>query len=121
VRYPHKLSSATEQNKLGYDVDGYKYKTGYEVEEVMGIQDNKGLIWVLYLVKWMGYPEEEDWTEEPYENIDDKRLLKEYHRHDPQAAKNNRIKLKVELVHFPHEGFLTASKIPDEGFCFQEN
>ena len=39
-----------------------------------------------------GYPEEADWTEEPYENFDDKRLSMEYHRWNPQSAKDNRIK-----------------------------
>ena len=72
----------------------------------------------MYLAKWKGYQEEADWTEEPYGNFDDKRLLTEYHRRNPQAAKNNRIKCTVELVPFPHEGFLTASKTPDKGFGF---
>ena len=58
----------------------------------MGSQYSKERKRLLYLVKWKGYPEEVDWTEEPYENLDDKRLLKEYHRWNPQAAKNNRIK-----------------------------
>ena len=92
TRSPPKLASASEQNELGDDVDGYEYETGYEVEEVMGSQHSMERKRVLYLVKWKGYPEEADWTEEPYENFDDKRLLMEYHRRNPQGAKDNRIK-----------------------------
>jgi hypothetical protein len=34
MRSPAELASASEKNELGYDVDGYEYETGYEVEEV---------------------------------------------------------------------------------------
>jgi hypothetical protein len=95
---------ASEQNGLGYDVNGYKYETGYKVEEIMGSQYSKERKLVLYLVKWKGYPEEADWTEEPYENFDDKRLLMENHRRNPQAAKDNRIK-QLSLYLFPTKGF----------------
>jgi hypothetical protein len=47
---------------------------------------------VLYLVKWKGYLDEAHWTEEPYKNFDNKRLLMEYHRQNPQGVKDNRIK-----------------------------
>jgi hypothetical protein len=73
-------------------VDGYDYETDYKAEEILGSQYSKERKRVLYLVKWKGYQEEADWTVEPYENFDDKRLLKEYHRRNPQAAKDNRIK-----------------------------
>jgi hypothetical protein len=71
MRSPPEHASASEHNQLGYDVDGYEYETGYEVEQLMSSQYNKERKWVLYLVKWNGYPEEADWTEKPYENIDD--------------------------------------------------
>jgi hypothetical protein len=74
VKSPPALASASEQNDLGYDVDGYEYESGYEVVVVMGCQYNKQWKWVLYLVKWKHYPEEADWTEKTYENFDDKRL-----------------------------------------------
>ena len=68
-------------------MDGYEYETGFEVEEIMGSQYSKERKRVLYLVKWKGYPEEADWTEELYENFDDNRLLKEYHRQNPPARR----------------------------------
>jgi len=81
----------TDEHQLRYDVEGYEYQTGYEVEEIMGSQFNKECKKVLYLVKWKGYPEETDWTEELYENFDDKKLLKEFHMGNPQAAKDKRL------------------------------
>jgi len=92
IRDPSDLDAmVTEKHELGYDVKGYKYQTGYEVEEIMGSQFNKERKWVLYLVKWKGYPKETDWTEEPYENFDDKKLLREFYRRNPQAAKDKRL------------------------------
>jgi hypothetical protein len=38
-------------------MDYYEYKTGYEVEKIIGHQYNKKHKWVLYLVKWIGYLE----------------------------------------------------------------
>jgi hypothetical protein len=73
----------TDKHELGDDVEGYEYQTGYEVEEIMGSQFNKERKKVLYLVKWKGYPDETDWTEEPYENFDNKKLLKEFHMQNP--------------------------------------
>jgi hypothetical protein len=58
----------------------------------MRSQHSKEQIQFFYLVKWKGYPEEADWTEESYENFDDKRLLKEYDNRNSQAAKDIRIK-----------------------------
>jgi hypothetical protein len=72
-------------------VEGYEYQTGYEVEDIMGSQFNKEKKKVLYLVKWKGYPDETDWTEEPYENFNDKKLLREFHVRNPQAAKDKRL------------------------------
>ena len=40
------------------------------------------------MVKWRGYPDKADWTEEPYENFEDKRLLKKYHMCNPEAPKD---------------------------------
>jgi len=80
----------TDEHQVGYDVDGCEYQTGYEVKEIMCSQFNKEWKEVLYLVKWEGYPEETDWTEEPYENFDEKELLREFHRRNPQAAKDKR-------------------------------
>jgi hypothetical protein len=41
TRSPPELASASEQNELGYDVDGYQFETGYEAEEIMRSQYSK--------------------------------------------------------------------------------
>jgi hypothetical protein len=82
---------ANPANALCYDPDDYEYKTGCEVEQIMGSLFKKERKWVPYLVNCKGYPEEADWTEEPYDNFDDKRLLKQYYKRNPQATKDIRI------------------------------
>jgi hypothetical protein len=81
----------TYDHELGYGVEGYKYQIGYELKEIMDSQFNKEWKKVLYLVKWKRYPEQTDWTEEPYENFDKKELLREFHRWNPKAAKDERL------------------------------
>jgi hypothetical protein len=76
----------TDKHELGYDVEGYEYQTGYKVEDIMGSQFNKEQKNILYLVKWKGYPDNTDWTEEPYKNVDDKKLLKEFYMRNPHSA-----------------------------------
>jgi hypothetical protein len=92
IRDPPDLNAiVTAEHELGYDDEGYGYQTGYEVEEIMGSQFNKEWKKVLYLVKWKGYPDTTDRIEEPYENFDHKKLLKEFHMRNPQAAKDKRL------------------------------
>jgi hypothetical protein len=92
IRDPPDLDAmVTDEHELGYDVEGYEYQTGYEVEEIMGSQFNKERKKVLYLVKWKGYPDETDCIEEPYENFDNKKLLKQFHMQNPQAAKDKQL------------------------------
>jgi hypothetical protein len=65
---------------------------GNEVEEIMdSLYSNK---WKqdIYLVKWNKYLAETDWTEEPFENFDNKRLFMEYDTQNSQGAKGNRTK-----------------------------
>ena len=53
---------------------------------------------VSYVVKWIGYPDDTEWIEEPYENFDHKELLSEFHKRNPQAGKDKRF--QVDLVSF---------------------
>ena len=92
IRDPPDLDTmVTDKQQLGCDVEGYEYQTRSEVEEIMGSQLNKKQKKVLYLLKWKEYPEETDWTEEPYENFDDKTLLKMFHMRNSLAAKDKRL------------------------------
>jgi hypothetical protein len=52
TRSPPELALDSEQNGLVYNVDGYEYETGYEVEQIIVSQYSKERIRVFYLVKW---------------------------------------------------------------------
>jgi hypothetical protein len=45
---------------------------------------------VLYLVKWLDYPDRKDWTEEPFDNFSAGGLEKlwNFHRWNPAAMKD---------------------------------
>jgi len=45
---------------------------------------------ILYLVKWLDYPECKDWTEEPFDNFSVGGLekLREFHRRNPDALRD---------------------------------
>jgi len=66
-----------------------------DVEEVMasverGRGNNKR---ILYLVKWLDYPERKDCTEEPFDNfsVGDLEKLREFHRRNPDAPRDYRL------------------------------
>jgi len=85
---PIQYALVAGEHELGYNVEGYEYQTEYKVEEIMGSQFNKEQKKVLYLFKWTECPEETDWTEEPYENFDEKELLRKFPKQNRQAAKD---------------------------------
>jgi len=67
----------------------------YDVEEGMssvkrGRGNNQR---ILYLVKWLDYPERKDWTEEPLDNFSVGSLEKlgEFHRQNPDAQRDYRL------------------------------
>jgi len=50
---------------------------------------------ILYLIKWLDYPERKDWTEEPYDNftIGGLEKLREFHQRNLDAPRG------YELTH----------------------
>jgi hypothetical protein len=48
---------------------------------------------VLYLVKWLNYPDRKDWTEESFHNFSAGRLekLQEFHRWNSATVKDYRL------------------------------
>jgi hypothetical protein len=70
-------------------------KDVFAIEEVMGSSWDKRRKKVLYLVMWEGYPDREDWTEEPYENFMKGGLgaLRKFHKENPAAVKDSRLVL----------------------------
>jgi len=74
------------------EADDIEQSEEYDVEEVMssverGRGNNK---WVLYLVRWLDYPERKDWTEEPLDNflVGGVEKLREFHQQNPGAPRD---------------------------------
>jgi len=75
--------AAPDPSKVLREADDIKQSEEYDVEEVMssvkrGRGNNKP---ILYLVKWLDYPERKDWTEEPFDNflVGGLEKLREFH------------------------------------------
>ena len=84
-----------DPSKVLWEADDVEQSEEYDVEEVMssverGRGNNKR---ILYLVKWLDYPECKDWTEEPFDNFSVGGLekLREFHRRNPDAPRDYRI------------------------------
>jgi len=95
---PYKTSehrAAPDPSKVLREADDIEQSEEYDVEEVMssvecGRGNNKR---VLYLVRWLDYPERKDWTEEPFDNFSVGGLekLREFHQRDPNAPRDYRL------------------------------
>jgi len=77
------------------EADDIEQSQEYDVEEIMssverGRGNNKR---ILYLVKWLDYPERKDWTEEPFDNFSVGGLekLREFHRRNPDSPRDYRL------------------------------
>ena len=73
-------------------MDNIELSEEYNVEEVMSLVEhgrgnNKR---ILYLVKWLDYPECKDWTEEPFDNFSVGGLekLQEFHQQNPDTPRD---------------------------------
>ena len=62
----------------------------------MGFEYSTGRKKVLYLVKWTGYPEPSEWSEEPLEHLP-RALVREFHKRHPEAAMDDNLKLKKKV------------------------
>jgi hypothetical protein len=78
-------------HEVGYDVDGAQVLEGFEVEEIMGSQFSTDSDRVLYLVKWVGYPEKSEWTEEPLDHLP-RAMVRAFHKRHPTAPKDAKLK-----------------------------
>jgi len=84
-----------DPSKVLREADDIEQSEEYDVEEVMssveyGRGKNKR---ILYLVKWLDYPERKDWTEEPFDNFSVGGLekLREFHLRNPDAPRDYRL------------------------------
>ena len=81
-------------HEVGYDVEGNQVLEDFEVEEIMGSHYNAEGNKVLYLIKWKGYPEESEWTEEPLEHLP-RALVRAFHASHPGAAMDARLRRRA--------------------------
>ena len=88
------LSRFGIEHEVGYDVDGQQVLEEFEVEEIMGSEYSTGRKKVLYLIKWTGYPEQSEWTQEPSEHFP-WALVREFHKRYPEADMDDKLKKKV--------------------------
>jgi hypothetical protein len=77
------------------EADDVEQSEEYDVEEVMssverGRGNNRR---VLYLVKWLDFPDRRDWTEEPFDNFSLGGLekLRQFHQRNPDAPRDYRL------------------------------
>ena len=80
--------------EVGYDVEGNQVLEDFEVEEIMGSHYNAKTKKVLYLIKWKGYLEESEWTEEPLQHLP-RALVRSFHARHPGAAMDNKLKCRA--------------------------
>jgi hypothetical protein len=78
-------------SKVLGEADDIEHREEYDVEEVMS-STKKGCQ-VLYLVKWLDFPEVQDWTNEPFDNFSVGGLEKhrEFHRRNPGTPRDYRL------------------------------
>ena len=78
-------------HEVGYDVEGNQVLEDFEEEKIMGSHYNAEHKKVLYLIKWKGYLEESEWTEEPLEHLP-RALVRSFHARHPGAAIDDKLK-----------------------------
>jgi hypothetical protein len=85
------LQATPDPSRTLREADDVENSEEYDVDEIMG-STKKGRR-VLYLVKWLDYPDRRDWTNEPFDNFSEGGFekLKEFHRRNPEAPRDYRL------------------------------
>jgi len=80
-----------DPSKILREADDIEQSEEYDVDEVLG--STKRGCQVLYLVRWLDYPDRWDWTEEPFDNFSVGGLekLREFHRKNPDSPRDYRL------------------------------
>jgi transposase InsO family protein len=82
---------APDPSKILREADDIESSEEYDVDEVMAsIKRGRR---ILYLVKWLDYPDRRDWTKEPFEHFSVGGLekLREFHQKNPDAPRDYRL------------------------------
>ena len=78
-------------HEVGYDVEDNQVLEDFKVEEIMWSHYNAEQKKVLYLIKWEGYLEESEWTEEPLEHFA-RALVRLFYARHPGATMDDKLK-----------------------------
>jgi len=80
-----------DPSKILREADDIEQSEEYDVDEV--VSSRKQGRRILYLVKWLDYPDRKDWTEEPFDNFLEGGLekLRTFHRQNPNWPKDYRL------------------------------
>ena len=80
-----------DPSKILREADDIEQSEEYDVDEV--VSSRKQGRRILYLVKWLDYPERKDWTEEPTDNFSKGGLekLREFHQRNPDTPRDYRV------------------------------
>ena len=82
------------EHKVRYNVAGQHVLEDFEVKEIMGSVYSTGREKVLYIIKWSGYPEQSERTEELLAHLP-RVLVREFHKCHPEAPMDDKLKKKV--------------------------
>jgi len=80
-----------DPSRILQEADDIEQSEEYDVDEVLGSTKRGGR--VLYLFRWLDYPDRRDWTEEPFDNFSVEGLekLREFHRKTPDSPRDYRL------------------------------
>ena len=81
-------------HEVSNDVEGNQVLEDFEVEEIMGSYYNTERQKVLYLIKWKGYLEQSEWTEEPLEHLP-RALVRLFQSRHPGAAIDDKLQRRA--------------------------
>ena len=84
--YVDRLSGTHE---VRYDVEGNQVLEDFEVGDIMGSHYNAEQKKVFYLIKWNGYLQESEWSEEPLEHLPCA-VVRSFHACHPEAAMDDK-------------------------------
>jgi len=91
---PHQISkhrAPPDPSKVLREADDIEQSVEYNVDKI--VSSTKRGCRVMYLVKWLDYPDQRAWTEEPFDSflVGGREKLREFHRKNLYAPRDYRV------------------------------